>query len=116
MSGATVSHFSRVHASRGGNPGRDRREGTGEIGRGRGPLGVDQALREHAAEQGLEERAVAKGQQQAKRSSAFLAPPTWKKIRQRDRFFRMLPYLPLAKRMMKYFATRTATGITLAEY
>ena len=37
---------------------------------------------------------VARGQKQARGGADFLAPPTEKKIRQRDRFFRMLPYLP----------------------
>ena len=59
---------------------------------------------------------VARGQKQAKGGAAFLAPPTEKRIRQRDRFFRMLPYLPAARRMIRYFATRTATGIKLPEY
>jgi 2-polyprenyl-6-methoxyphenol hydroxylase-like FAD-dependent oxidoreductase len=58
---------------------------------------------------------VAKGQKQAKGGAAFLAPPTEKKIRQRDRFFRMLPYLP-AKGLIKYFSSRTATGIDLPDY
>jgi 2-polyprenyl-6-methoxyphenol hydroxylase-like FAD-dependent oxidoreductase len=58
---------------------------------------------------------VAKGQKQAKGSAAFLAPPTWKKIKQRDRFFRMLRYLPV-KGMIKRLATRTAVGITLPDY
>ncbi|HZR54456.1 MAG TPA: hypothetical protein VFB06_33765 [Streptosporangiaceae bacterium] len=59
---------------------------------------------------------VAKGQQQAKGGAAFLAPPTRQKIRQRDRFFRMLPYLPMASRMIRSLSTRTATGIKLPEY
>jgi 2-polyprenyl-6-methoxyphenol hydroxylase-like FAD-dependent oxidoreductase len=58
---------------------------------------------------------VAKGQKQAQGSSTFLAPPTWKKIRQRDRFFRMLRYLPV-KGLIKRLATRTAVGITLPDY
>lgn len=59
---------------------------------------------------------VARGQKQAKGGAAFLAPPTAKKIRQRDRFFRMLPYLPMARGMIRYLSTRTATGIKLPEY
>jgi len=59
---------------------------------------------------------VARGQKQAKGGAAFLAPPTAKKIRQRDRFFRMLPYLPMARGMIRYLSTRTATGISLPEY
>ena len=39
-------------------------------------------------------RYVARGQKQARSGRDFLAPATAKKIRQRDRFFRMLPYLP----------------------
>jgi 2-polyprenyl-6-methoxyphenol hydroxylase-like FAD-dependent oxidoreductase len=58
---------------------------------------------------------VAKGQKQAKGGAAFLAPPTEKKIRQRDRFFRTLPYLP-AKGLIKYLSSRTATGIELPDY
>jgi 2-polyprenyl-6-methoxyphenol hydroxylase-like FAD-dependent oxidoreductase len=58
---------------------------------------------------------VAKGQKQARGGSAFLAPPTWKKIRQRDRFFRMLRYLPV-KGLIKHVSTRTATAIKLPDY
>ena len=38
---------------------------------------------------------VAGGQKQAAGGQAFLAPATWKKIRQRNRFFKLLPYLPV---------------------
>jgi len=48
-------------------------------------------------------------------SYTFLAPPTAKLIRQRDRFFRMLPYLP-ARGLIRYLSTRTATAIRLPEY
>jgi 2-polyprenyl-6-methoxyphenol hydroxylase-like FAD-dependent oxidoreductase len=58
---------------------------------------------------------VARGQKQARGGRDFLAPATAKKIRQRDRFFRMLPYLP-AKGLIRYLSTRTATAITLPEY
>jgi 2-polyprenyl-6-methoxyphenol hydroxylase-like FAD-dependent oxidoreductase len=58
---------------------------------------------------------VAKGQKQAQGSSTFLAPPTWKKIKQRDRFFRMLRFLPV-KGLIKRMSTRTAVGITLPDY
>jgi 2-polyprenyl-6-methoxyphenol hydroxylase-like FAD-dependent oxidoreductase len=58
---------------------------------------------------------VARGQKQALGGRDFLAPATAKKIRQRDRFFRLLPYLP-AKRLIRYLSTRTATAITLPEY
>ena len=58
---------------------------------------------------------VARGQKQALGGRAFLAPATEKKIRQRDRFFRMLPYLP-AKALIRYLSTRTATAIKLPGY
>ncbi len=58
---------------------------------------------------------VARGQKQARGGRDFLAPATAKKIRQRDRFFRMLPYLP-AKGLIRYLSTRTATAITLPDY
>jgi len=60
-------------------------------------------------------RYVARGQKQARGGRDFLAPATEKKIRQRDRFFRMLPYLP-AKGLIRYLSTRTATAITLPDY
>jgi 2-polyprenyl-6-methoxyphenol hydroxylase-like FAD-dependent oxidoreductase len=58
---------------------------------------------------------VARGQKQARGGRDFLAPATAKKIRQRDRFFRMLPYLP-AKGLIRYLSSRTATAIRLPEY
>lgn len=58
---------------------------------------------------------VAKGQKQAKGGSQFLAPPTEKRIRQRDRFFRMVGHLPV-KGIIRYLSTRTATGIDLPSY
>jgi 2-polyprenyl-6-methoxyphenol hydroxylase-like FAD-dependent oxidoreductase len=58
---------------------------------------------------------VGKGQKQAQGGSAFLAPATWKKIKQRDRFFRMARYLPV-KGLVKRLSTRTALGITLPDY
>ena len=58
---------------------------------------------------------VARGQKQAGGGLKFLAPPTAKLIRQRDRFFRMLPYLP-ARGLIRYLSTRTATAIRLPEY
>src|SRR6516225_2671288 len=60
-------------------------------------------------------RYVARGQKQARGGRDFLAPATAKKIRQRDRFFRMLPYLP-AKGLIRYLSTRTAAAIKLPEY
>jgi 2-polyprenyl-6-methoxyphenol hydroxylase-like FAD-dependent oxidoreductase len=58
---------------------------------------------------------VARGQKQANGGLKFLAPPTAKLIRQRDRFFRLLPYLPV-RGLIKYLSTRTATAIRLPEY
>jgi 2-polyprenyl-6-methoxyphenol hydroxylase-like FAD-dependent oxidoreductase len=58
---------------------------------------------------------VARGQKQARGGAAFLAPATEKKISQRDRFFRMLPYLP-AKGLIRYLSTRTATAIKLPDF
>jgi 2-polyprenyl-6-methoxyphenol hydroxylase-like FAD-dependent oxidoreductase len=58
---------------------------------------------------------VARGQKQALGGRDFLAPTTEKKIRQRDRFFRMLPYLP-TKGLIRYLSTRTATAIKLPGY
>jgi 2-polyprenyl-6-methoxyphenol hydroxylase-like FAD-dependent oxidoreductase len=58
---------------------------------------------------------VARGQKQARGGAAFLAPATAKKISQRDRFFRMLAYLP-AKGFIRYMSTRTATAIRLPDY
>jgi 2-polyprenyl-6-methoxyphenol hydroxylase-like FAD-dependent oxidoreductase len=58
---------------------------------------------------------VARGQKQALGGRDFLAPATEKKIRQRDRFFRMLPYLP-ARRLIRYLSTRTAAAIKLPDY
>lgn len=58
---------------------------------------------------------VAGGQKQAAGGRAFLAPATWKKIQQRNRFFKVLPYLPVT-RLIKRAATRTATAVTLPPY
>ena len=58
---------------------------------------------------------VAGGQKQAAGSQAFLAPATWKKIRQRNRFYRLLPYLPVSA-LISRAATKTATAITLPSY
>jgi len=65
--------------------------------------------------QRLLRRYVAGGQKQARGGAAFLAPATAKKIAQRDRFFRMLSYLP-AKGLIRYVSTRTATAIKLPDY
>jgi 2-polyprenyl-6-methoxyphenol hydroxylase-like FAD-dependent oxidoreductase len=58
---------------------------------------------------------VARGQKQALGGRDFLAPATEKKIRQCDRFFRMLPYLP-TKGLIRCLSTRTATAIKLPGY
>jgi 2-polyprenyl-6-methoxyphenol hydroxylase-like FAD-dependent oxidoreductase len=58
---------------------------------------------------------VARGQKQARGGRDFLAPATARKVRQRDRFFRTLPYLP-AKGLIRYLSTRTAAAITLPGY
>jgi 2-polyprenyl-6-methoxyphenol hydroxylase-like FAD-dependent oxidoreductase len=60
-------------------------------------------------------RYIAGGQKQAAGSQAFLAPLTWKKIRQRDRFYKILPYLPVS-RLISRAATKTAANITLPRY
>jgi 2-polyprenyl-6-methoxyphenol hydroxylase-like FAD-dependent oxidoreductase len=56
------------------------------------------------------------GQKQAAGSHAFLAPPTWGKIRQRNLFFKVAPYLPGVSGLISRAATRTATAITLPDY
>jgi 2-polyprenyl-6-methoxyphenol hydroxylase-like FAD-dependent oxidoreductase len=58
---------------------------------------------------------IAGGQKQAAGSQAFLAPATRSKIRQRNLFFRALPYLPI-KGLISHAATRTATAITVPDY
>ncbi|WP_326999756.1 FAD-dependent monooxygenase [Dactylosporangium sp. NBC_01737] len=55
-------------------------------------------------------------QKQASGGSDFLVPSTEKKIAQRDRFFRMIRYLPPVKHLFKHLATRTATAIDLPDY
>ncbi|MFB9446587.1 FAD-dependent monooxygenase [Dactylosporangium vinaceum] len=59
---------------------------------------------------------VATGQKQAGGSPDFLVPTTWKKIAQRNRFFKTIRYVPPMRRVFKYFATRTATAFDLPEY
>ena len=58
---------------------------------------------------------IARAQQQATSSQAYLAPPTWQKIRQRNRFYKMLPYLPVSG-IIRRAATKTATAISLPSY
>ncbi len=58
---------------------------------------------------------IAGAQKQAAGTQAFLAPPTWAKIRQRNRFYTTLPYLPV-KRLISRAATKTATAITVPDY
>lgn len=60
-------------------------------------------------------RYVAGAQKQAAGSQAFLAPHTWKKIRQRNRFYKMLPHLPVSG-LISRAATKTATAIALPSY
>jgi 2-polyprenyl-6-methoxyphenol hydroxylase-like FAD-dependent oxidoreductase len=56
------------------------------------------------------------GQKQAAGSHAFLAPPTWGKIRQRNLFFKVAPHLPGVNGLISRAATKTATAITLPDY
>jgi 2-polyprenyl-6-methoxyphenol hydroxylase-like FAD-dependent oxidoreductase len=58
---------------------------------------------------------VAKGQKQAVGGADFLAPATWKAIKQRNRFFRVMPYLPVGG-LITRMATKTATSIDLPAY
>jgi 2-polyprenyl-6-methoxyphenol hydroxylase-like FAD-dependent oxidoreductase len=60
-------------------------------------------------------RYVARGQKQARGGAAFLAPATARRIRQRDRTFRMLSRLP-AQGLIRYLSTRTAAAIKLPVY
>jgi 2-polyprenyl-6-methoxyphenol hydroxylase-like FAD-dependent oxidoreductase len=74
---------------------------------------------DHQAAFGRYERLLrpyaAKGQKQARAGKDFLAPPTPKKIAQLQRFYMILPYLPV-KHLMKHLTTRTASGIKLPDY
>ena len=45
----------------------------------------------------------------------FLAPPTAKAIRRRNRIYRALPFRPLAG-LFNLLTTRSATGIKLADH
>ncbi|MFB9238612.1 FAD-dependent monooxygenase [Plantactinospora siamensis] len=58
---------------------------------------------------------VAAGQKQAAGGAGMLAPATWRAIHWRNRFFRVLPYLP-TKGMIKKMATKTAVAIDLPTY
>jgi 2-polyprenyl-6-methoxyphenol hydroxylase-like FAD-dependent oxidoreductase len=58
---------------------------------------------------------VARGQKQARGGRDFLAPATQRQIRQRDRVFNTLRYLP-AKRVVRYVSARTAAAIKLPDY
>jgi 2-polyprenyl-6-methoxyphenol hydroxylase-like FAD-dependent oxidoreductase len=58
---------------------------------------------------------VAGGQKQAAGSQAFLAPTTWRKIKQRNRFFRGVRYLPVDG-LISHAARKTATAISLPGY
>jgi 2-polyprenyl-6-methoxyphenol hydroxylase-like FAD-dependent oxidoreductase len=55
-------------------------------------------------------------QKQADGSPDFLVPPTWKKIAQRNRFFKMIRYVPIAPRLISHFATKTAAAFDLPDY
>lgn len=59
---------------------------------------------------------VASCQKQASGSADFLVPSTDKKIAQRDRFFRMIRYLPPVKHLFRHLATRTAEAFELPAY
>lgn len=60
-------------------------------------------------------RYVEGGQRQAAGGQAFLAPLTWRKIRRRNRFFKVLPCLPVSG-LISRAATRTASAISLPGY
>ncbi|MFI5907826.1 FAD-dependent monooxygenase [Dactylosporangium sp. NPDC051541] len=59
---------------------------------------------------------VATCQKQSGGSPDFLVPTTWKKIAQRNRFFKSIRYIPLMRRVFKHFATKTATAFDLPDY
>jgi hypothetical protein len=59
--------------------------------------------------------ALSEAEVKARGGKDFLAPPTAQKIVQVQRFYKMLPYLPV-KHLMKHRTTRTATGIKLPDY
>jgi 2-polyprenyl-6-methoxyphenol hydroxylase-like FAD-dependent oxidoreductase len=59
---------------------------------------------------------VAAGQKQASGGTDFLVPATDKKIAQRDRFFRVIRYVPPVKHLFKYLATRSAEAFDLPDY
>jgi hypothetical protein len=55
-------------------------------------------------------------QKQADGSPDFLVPPTWKKIAQRNRFFKAIRFVPPVRGLFRYLATRTATAFELPRY
>jgi len=59
---------------------------------------------------------VATCQKQAAGSPEYLVPSSWKKINERNRFFRAVRYFPAVKHLFKWMATRTATAIKLPSY
>jgi 2-polyprenyl-6-methoxyphenol hydroxylase-like FAD-dependent oxidoreductase len=59
---------------------------------------------------------VATCQKQASGGADFLVPSTERKIAQRDRFFRMIRYLPPVKHLFRHLATRTAAAFELPGY
>ncbi|WP_432968132.1 FAD-dependent monooxygenase [Dactylosporangium sp. CA-233914] len=81
---------------------------------------LDRARGDHEAAFGHYERLmrpyVAAGQKQAGGGTDFLVPSTWKKIAQRNRFFKTVRYVPPVRGLFKYLATRTATAFELPEY
>ncbi|MET7420212.1 FAD-dependent monooxygenase [Dactylosporangium sp. NPDC005555] len=59
---------------------------------------------------------VATCQKQASGGADFLVPDTDRRIAQRDRFFRVIRYLPPVKHLFKHLATRTAEAFDLPDY
>jgi 2-polyprenyl-6-methoxyphenol hydroxylase-like FAD-dependent oxidoreductase len=83
----------------------------GELDRARGDHRV--ALRRYEE---LMRPYVAVCQKQGDGSPDFLVPSTWKKIAQRNRFFKTVRYVPPMRMLFKYIATRTATAFELPAY
>ncbi|WP_433223504.1 FAD-dependent monooxygenase [Dactylosporangium sp. CS-047395] len=59
---------------------------------------------------------VATCQKQADAGPDFLVPLTWRKIAQRNRFFKMIRYMPIAPRLISRLASRTAAAFDLPTY
>ncbi|MER7280025.1 FAD-dependent monooxygenase [Dactylosporangium sp. NPDC000244] len=81
---------------------------------------LDRARGEHRVALGRYEELMrpyaATCQRQGGGSPDFLVPTSWKKIAQRNRFFKTLRYVPVAPRLIRHFATKTATALDLPEY